>query len=135
MHTATFKGTVASAFGEKLKEPFKIKGEFEAFGSPENPDKFTEAEYLAAYEEIAAAGKLPSKAEIVDVVNNKLLANARATEIADQLKARGIEKPVVNATEQGKIVAAKNMLRDLLATGRSEADAKQVVSTVYGVTL
>lgn len=65
-----FKGTVESFQGVKL--PYAL--EYEATYSP-----------FANADAVRAAGKWPSETEIVDLVNNKAKASARATAITARL--------------------------------------------------
>jgi hypothetical protein len=120
MKSAKFSGTMESAYGNKLDTPIKFEGTFEAF---EN------------YQEIVAAKEELSNDELVKAINDKRKANARQKAMTAALDAAGIKKPVVDATPEGMLVAARNLVKDLIASGRSEADAKQTASTIYGVSL
>lgn len=120
MKTEKFKGTIESAYGSPLATALKFDGEFEAY---------------ADYDEAAAANDLPSRDEQVTFVNNRRKANARQKSMQAALDAAGVAKPVADETPEGKIVAGRVMVKQLVATGFTEANARQLIETTLGISL
>jgi hypothetical protein len=132
MNTQKFDGKITSAYGNPIPE-IAFNGTFEAYG----PDKkvYLESDWEAALDEVKTANKFPSAEEIVTFVNNKMKANARQKAMQSALDAAGIKKPEVNATPEGLLVAAKQMVKTLVAAGKNEADAIQQVNVLLGTNL
>lgn len=80
MKTETFSGTVESAYGKVLPTPVKFSGSFEAV---EKVDEIPDDEKLGP-------------ADILQVVNAKRKASARAAATNEALQAAGIAKPDPN---------------------------------------
>lgn len=80
MKTEKFSGTVESAYGKTLPEPVKFSGTFDAV---EKVDEIPDDEKLGP-------------ADILQVVNNKRKATARAKATLEALNAAGISKPDAN---------------------------------------
>jgi hypothetical protein len=110
MKSDTFKGSVESAYGEKLAKAVDFSGTFEAF---EN------------YEELTKANEIPSNDEILQFVNAKRKNNARQKAMTDALEAAGISKPDPN---DPKVVVAR-MLRDIEKLDMPE-DQKKMLAEV-----
>lgn len=94
MKQDTFKGTVESAYGEKLATPVAFSGTYEAF---------------ATYEELQTANELPSNDEVLSFVNAKRKNNARQKSMTEALEAAGISKPDPN----DPLVVKANMLKNI----------------------
>jgi hypothetical protein len=114
MKTETFKGEVASAYGETLPKAIAFSGTFEAF---EN------------YDEVVKANEIPSNDDVVGFVNAKRKANARAKATTAALEAAGISKPDPNSPE----VLKSNMVKNLMKMKNlDEATATQIVNGLLG---
>lgn len=110
MKPEKFNGTVESAYGKVLPTAVKFSGEFEAFES---------------FQEIVAAKEEPSNDDIVNIVNAKRKAAARATATMEALQAAGIAKPDPNSPD----VIRANMVKSLMKLHNiSEAVATQILS-------
>jgi hypothetical protein len=83
MKSVTFKGTVESAYGKPLPKPVDFAGTFDAV---ERVDEIPDDEKLGP-------------ADILDVVNARRKASARAKATTEALQAAGIEKPDVNSPD------------------------------------
>ena len=94
MKTETFKGTVESAYGKVLPSAVSFSGSFEA---------------VEKIEEIPDDEKL-GPADILNVVNAKRKAAARAKATLEALNAAGIEKPDPNSP----VVMRANMVKTLM---------------------
>ena len=94
MKTETFKGTVESAYGKVLPSPVSFSGSFES---------------LESVAEIPDDEKL-GPADILNVVNAKRKASARAAATTEALQAAGIAKPDPNAPD----VIRANMVKSLM---------------------
>lgn len=84
MKTEKFSGKVESAYGKVLAKPVSFEGTFEAFET---------------FEEIQKANEIPSNEDILNIVNAKRKAAARATATTEALTAAGISKPDPNTPE------------------------------------
>lgn len=110
MVTEKFSGTVESAYGKVLPSPVKFEGTFEAF---------------ASYQEVADAKELPSNDDIVNIVNAKRKAAARALATTEALTAAGIAKPDPNSP----VVIRANMVKSLMKLHNiSEDVATQILA-------
>lgn len=131
MKTEKFKGVIESAYGQPLATALKFEGEFNAFTLPdaakETAVTFSTPDGADAITDVVSYGDLYS------LVNNKRKANARQKSMQAALDAAGINKPVVDATPEGLQVAARQMVKMLVATGKSEADATQLAEATLGV--
>lgn len=99
MQTETFKGTIESAYGEKLSKALSFSGTYEAYQS---------------LDEIPADEK-PSDSDIVDFVNQRRKANARQKSMNEVLTANGITKPTL---EDNVDLQVKTMVKALVASGK-----------------
>jgi hypothetical protein len=133
MKTEKFKGTISSAYGQKLAKALPFTGTYEAFGTDEKDEKdYTPEDWQAALDEIrksdeskpAGEREYPNNADLVTFVNNKRLANARQKQMTATLDAAGIEKP----TLQDEKFRFEQMVKILVAAGQSENEAKATAS-------
>lgn len=114
MKAETFKGEVASAYGEVLPKAIPFSGSFDAFES---------------YDEVKSANELPSNDEVLGFVNAKRKANARSKATIAALEAAGISKPDPNSPE----VLKSNMIKNLMKMkSLDEATATQIVNGLLG---
>ena len=95
MKTEKFSGGVESAYGKVLPTKVSFEGTFEA---------------VQTIEEIPDAEKL-GPADIIDVVNARRKAAARAKATTDALTAAGIEKPDTNTPEYIKASMIKMTMK------------------------
>lgn len=116
MKTETFKGTIESAFGSPLASPVTFSGNFTAY---EN------------YEEMTTAQDLPSRDEQLAFINNKRKANARQKSMQEALTAAGVNKPTLEDPQ----VQLKTIIKALVASGRSEAEATSIAEATLNVKL
>lgn len=116
MKSETFKGTIESAYGNPLATALKFEGSFDAYET---------------YEEAQTANDLPSRDEQVAFVNNKRKANARQKSMQAALDAAGISKPTLEDPQ----VQLRTMIKVLVASGRSDAEATQLAEATLGVSL
>lgn len=114
--TETFKGTIETAYGDKLATPLAFSGEYE---------------HLTSVDEIPADEKL-STDDILAVVNNKRKANARQAAMNAVLSENNIQKPTLENNPQLQL---RTMIKTLRAAGRSEAEATALAENVLGVKL
>jgi len=111
MKTEAFKGTVESAYGKTLPSPVSFSGQFEAV---ENTEEIPDNEKLGP-------------ADIIQVVNAKRKAAARAKATTEALQAAGIEKPDTSSAEY----ITEQMVKGLAKLhGISEDDARRVVQSM-----
>lgn len=111
--TTTFKGVIENAYGKPLTTPLKYSGEYEE---------------LVKGDEIPAKEN-PTEDDILDYVNNKRKANARQKAMQASLDAAGISKPALG---EDMLFTFNQMVKILVATGKSEADAKQMANANLG---
>ena len=117
MVTETFKAEAASAYGNELKEVINY-------------------EYTVNLVQTLAevpAEEQPSAKDLVTLVNNKRKANERQKQMLIAFDKAGIKAPKVDATPDGILFAAKNTVKTLVATGKSEDEAKQMAAVLFGV--
>jgi hypothetical protein len=129
MRTLPFKGSMKSAFNQQLDKELKFHGTYEAFG--EDKDNYTDADWDAAIEEIKKANEFPNNEAIVNFVNDKRKANARQIRMNEVLAENGIERPNLETSEKFRF---DQMVKVLLASKMSEAEARKTASTVLGYT-
>lgn len=113
MKTEKFSGSVASAYGETLKTPVKFDGSFEAYENPQ---------------EVRTGGDWPTDNDIVDYVNAKRKASARAKATENALTLAGYEKPDLSKPEYRR----KRMIADFVAMGVPQDIATQQVDAILG---
>ena len=111
----TFKGTIESAYGETLATALNFEGEFDAFET---------------IDEVKTANDFPSNDEILKFVNDKRKASKRQAAMTATLEAAGIAKPTL---ENPKVQYAQ-MVKVLIANGKTEAKAKEIASAALGYT-
>lgn len=109
MKTETFSGKIETAFGKTLPSPVSFSGSFEAY---EN------------YEDIVKANDLLSNEEVLNAVNAKRKAKARAAATTEALQAAGIEKPDTSSPEYVKAQMVKSFAKLYKV---SEADASAML--------
>jgi len=108
MKTETFKGTVESAYGKVLPSVVNFSGEFQAV---EKVDEIPDDEKLGP-------------ADILQVVNAKRKAAARAKATTEALQAAGIEKPDTSSADYILDSMAKSLVK---MHGIAYADAYKLV--------
>lgn len=116
MKTETYKGTIESAYGSPLATALRFEGSFEAY---------------ADFDEMVTAQDGLSRDEQVAAVNNKRKANARQKSMQAALDAAGISKPTLEDPQ----VQLKTIIKALVASGRSDAEATQIAESTLGVKL
>jgi hypothetical protein len=109
MKATSFKGTVESAYGKVLPTAVSFSGEFEA---------------VETVEEIPDGEKL-GPADIIDVVNAKRKAAARAKATTEALQAAGIEKPDPNSEE---VMLEQSIKMNMKLYSLDRATAEKVVA-------
>lgn len=110
MKADTFKGTVESAYGEKLATPVSFSGTYDAFES---------------YDELKTANELPSNDEVLSFVNAKRKNNARQKSMTEALEAAGISKPDPNDPAVVKATMLRNI--DKLDIPQDQKDMMKMV--------
>lgn len=95
MKTETFKGSVESAYGKVLPKKVEFAGSFEA---------------VEAENEIPESEKL-GPSDILDVVNARRKAAARAKATLEALNAAGIEKPDPNNPDVIRASMVKSLMK------------------------
>lgn len=113
MKTETFSGKVETAYGQTLSKAIPVSGTYEAFES---------------IEEVRAKNEYPSDKDVLNFVNSRAKQNARAAATTAALEAAGIAKPTLESPE----FRLKEMVKVLVASGKSEAEAEQIAKTVLG---
>ena len=116
MKTEKFTGTIESAYGKVLPSKLSFAGEFQAYET---------------VEELREKNEYPKDTEIVAFVNAKEKANARQKSMNEALTAAGIQKPTMEDPQ----VQLATMIKVLVASGRSEDDARSLAETTLGVKL
>ena len=106
----TFKGSMESAYGNKLPKAIAFNGSYEAFENPQ---------------EVKDAGEWPSDKDIVDYANTLRKNNARQKAMTEALTAAGITKPDAN----DPAVVMARMLKDLEKVDLP-ADQKEMLAAV-----
>lgn len=113
MKTETFKGTVSSAYGETLPKSIAFDGSYDAYENPQ---------------EVRTGGDWPTDNDVVEFVNTKRKASARAKATEAALSAAGYEKPDLSKPEYRR----KRMIADFVAMGISQDIATKQVDTILG---
>ncbi len=111
MRTTAFKGSVESAYGKVLPSPVDFSGSYEA---------------VEKIEEIPDDEKL-GPADILDVVNAKRKASARAKATTEALQNAGIEKPNPNDPATMRATQVKLTMK---MYGLDEATATKIVDSM-----
>jgi hypothetical protein len=112
MKTVQNHATVRTAFGQELDKEIK----------------FTyEAEIYEKFEEIPA-DKLPDNEAILSLVNQRVVAAARAAKTSELLTEAGITKPTL---EDPKVQFA-TMVKTLIASGRGREEADALAKQLLG---
>lgn len=110
MKSETFKGEVASAYGNQLPKAIQFSGAYQAFENAE---------------EVKTANQWPNDSDIVDFVNTRTKNNERQKAMTAALEAAGITKPDPN----DPVVVAARMLRDIEKLDMP-ADQKAMIAAV-----
>lgn len=118
--TVKFDGKIETFLGEKLDPVLEYSGTVKQYATNDT-----------GLEAIKAAGIMPNTKEIVQAVNARLKAKARAAVIADVLEKNGYEKPAADA----KVSLFNSMVATLKKAGRSEADAAKGAEVALGYSL
>lgn len=113
MKTEKFSGSVSSAYGETLPKAVKFDGSFEAYENPQ---------------EVRTGGDWPTDNDIVDYVNAKRKASARAKSTEAALSAAGYQKPDLSDPTYRR----KRMIADFVAMGVPAEIAAQQVDAIIG---
>ena len=114
MKSEKFSGTMESAYGKVLPNKVEFSGDFQAY---EN------------IQEIRDAKDEPSDDEVVSFVNSKRKAAARQKAMNTALDAAGIQKPTLEDPQ----VQLATIIKALVASGRSEAEATALAESTLGV--
>lgn len=112
----------------------KFTGTIENFyGKPVSPALTYEAtvEKFDTIDEVKAQNEYPKDSEIVDFINAKRKANARQKAMQVSADAAGLVKPTLENDGQLRL---KSMFKILIASGKTEAEAKELAATVTGET-
>ncbi len=117
--TVKFDGEIANAFGRKLEKTIKYETTFEK---------------LLTFDAIPDDEQLSQK-DILAAVNEARKANARQKAMAKALDDAGVKKPVVDASPDGLVEAARQMVKMLVLTGKDEATATQIANATLGTSL
>jgi len=110
-----FQGVMESAYGQKLETPLTYYARAWKFLTPDA---------------VESAGKWPSKADIVDVVNAQEKANARQKGMLQALNLAGIKKPTLETDDQLKL---REMTKIFKSAGASETEARAKASAALGI--
>lgn len=114
MKTETFEGTMENAYGKPLAQPIAFSGEYSAY------------ENIA---EVTAANDLLKDKEVVDVRNAQAKSNARQKAMQAALDAAGIVKPTLENDGQLRL---KSMHKILVASGKTDAEARTIAANIVG---
>lgn len=112
MKLVTEETTTETAFGRKLETPVKYSFSWKIF---------------EGFEEVRENRMELSNDEQVKVRNAEAKAKARQEALVQALKDNGIEKPTI---ENDPLTRLQNMAKILVASGQSEAEAKQNASAL-----
>lgn len=114
MKTQSFKGTVASAYGEELPKPIEVAGTFDAFETADEVrQKYTPTELNEL---------------ILQSANAAQKANARAKATTAALDAAGIAKPDPNSPEVLRATMVKTLRKS-----RPELTEEQATQIIAGL--
>jgi hypothetical protein len=113
MKSVTKTATVTTAFGIPLSEPVEFAYEYQE---------------LQKGDEIPAR-ETPDEEDIRALVNSKRNAGARSKAQAESLKAAGISAPTLEDAD----FRLRQMVKVLVAAGRSETEAEQVAKAALGM--
>lgn len=111
MKEVVFKGSMTSAYGKDLEKAIAFSGSFKAYES---------------ISEVRDAKEDLTDEEIVTVVNNRRKASAVQASRNSALEAAGIQKP----TNEDPAVALSNMVKILVAQGKSQDEALTLAKTI-----
>lgn len=115
MKTETFGFTVETAYGNKLPVPLTVSTNYEAYET---------------YAEITSSD-LPKEKDILNFVNAKAKASARASATTEALNEAGVVKPTLETSPEMRF---NQMVKILVAGGIDEATAKQQATALTGIT-
>lgn len=111
MKTETFEGKIDSYQGKKLETAIEYKGSVEVF---ENKD------------EAVAATKWPGDADILELLNGKIVTAAKAKEYQDKTKA------LKEAYEASPEFKKNQFIKAALAMGMSQTQAEALANSQLG---
>lgn len=120
MKQIKYKGEIGTAYGQPLDQPIKFESSFEGFETAD---------------EVLAAKENPTGKELVNFANAKRKAADRAKVTDELLEKAGYSKPVVDETEAGRLLAARQLMGNLIKTKVSEAEAKTIAEATFRVTI
>jgi hypothetical protein len=113
MKTESFGFTIEKAFGNDLPRALDVAAEYEAYET---------------YAEIPA-NELPSEKEVVQFLNAKAKASARAAATTKALSDAGIQKPTLENSEELRF---NTIVKALVAGGIEKAAAEQQAKALTG---
>lgn len=111
----TFGFPVETAYGKKLDSPLNVTASYEHFDN---------------YSDIPGS-ELPGEKEILNFVNAKNKAAARAAATTKALTDAGIEKPTLESSLEMRF---NTIVKALVAGGVPEAQAKEQAASLTGYT-
>ena len=111
--TVEFDGVMENAYGKELETALSFDGSYE---------------HILNFESIPAK-ELPDNDDLLTLVNNKRKANARQKAMQAVLDNAGIKKPTL---ENDRDLQIRTMVKVLVATGKTEAVARQIAETAIG---
>lgn len=114
MKKETFAFTIETAYGNPVSPAINASADFDAFES---------------IEEVRTKGEYPSDKEVLNFVNAKAKAAARAAATTKHLTDAGIQKPTLENSEE---LRYNTIVKALTAGGIDEATAKQQASALTG---
>lgn len=114
MKTETFGFTIETAYGNKLDTPISASASYDAFES---------------IDEIKQKNEFPSDKEILNFVNAKAKAAARAAQTTKSLDEAGIKKPTLESSPEMRF---NTIVKALTAGGLDDATARQQASALTG---
>lgn len=115
MKTETLKGTIESAYGNKLASALTYTGTFEVY---ENIG------------EVQSANDMPSHDEVISFRNTQRRNNARQKFMQEALDKAGIVKPTLETSVDLRV---KNIVDSLVASGKSVEDATATAKQLLGI--
>jgi hypothetical protein len=116
MKNETFTGTIENFYGKPVSPALTYEATVEKFET---------------IDEVKSKNEYPSDSEIVDFINAKRKANARQKAMQVAADGAGLVKPTLENDGQLRL---KSMYKILIASGKSESEARELASTVVGET-
>jgi hypothetical protein len=115
MKREKFSGTIEQAYGKPLATAISYEAEYDLF---EN------------ISEVRSANEYPSDSDVVKFLNAQKKANARQKATVAALDAAGIVKPTLENDSQFRL---REMVKILVAAGKSEDEARTLASATLGI--